>query len=173
MKNVKTATQLVLVAGLPASGKTWLAGALAESLQAAHISSDAVRAEMDLRGAYDTVSKQKVYDAMLERGEAELKSGRNVIVDSTFYKKSLRQPWLELSIKCGVPCRIIKVYVPEDIAFQRLQKKREDSEATREVYLKLREAWEDIDENYLSLDSNRLSLTEMVKRTRAFLTENT
>ena len=172
MEISKNKPALLLIGGLPASGKTWFARALAEKLGAIHINSDAVRAEMGLRGQYDPATKQRVYDAMFERGEAALKAGQFVIVDSTFFKKSLRQPWLNLAEKCGVASHFIEIKIPEDITFQRLQKKREDSEATWEVYLKLKAAWEEIEKPHLTLDSSKLSLVEMVNLAEKFLTEN-
>jgi predicted kinase len=168
----KNKPALLLVAGLPASGKTWFARALAEKLNAVHINSDTVRTEMGLRGRYGPGDKQRVYDAMFERGTAALKNGRFVIVDSTFFKKKLRQPWFDLAEKCGVPCHFIEIKIPEAVAFQRLQKKREDSEADREVYLKLKDAWESIEKTHLTLDSNQLSIVEMVDQAEKYLTEN-
>lgn len=164
---------LLLVAGLPASGKTWFARALAEKLDAVHINSDAVRTAMGLRGQYGPASKQQVYDAMTERGEAALKNGRPVIVDSTFFKKTLRRPWLALAEKLDVPCLFIEIKIPEEAARQRLQKKREDSEATWDVYLQLKAEWEEIATPHLVLDSDQLPLDEMVVLAEKFLTENT
>ncbi len=172
MKVEKMKSALLLVAGLPASGKTWFARALSEKLGGCHINSDATRTDMGLRGEYDPASKQQVYDAMLRRAKAALEDGEFVIVDSTFFKQSLRQPWEDLAEKCGVPCHFIEMKIPESVTFRRLQKKREDSEATTEVYLKLKAEWENIEKLHLVLDSSELSLDEMVRLAVKYLTEN-
>lgn len=163
---------LLLVGGLPATGKTWFARTLADKLDVIHINSDTLRSELGLRGHYEPASKQLVYEAMLERGEQTLKNGYSLIVDSTFYLQKLRKPWLQLAEKYGIPCFFIEITVPDEIAFGRLRQSRQDSEATLEVYLKLKTAWEDIGFPHLKLDSSHMSLAEMVAQAMFFISEN-
>jgi predicted kinase len=56
---------LLLIAGLPATGKTTLAEALARQLGAVHYHSDKVRGALNLMGRYDKASKDQVYEALL------------------------------------------------------------------------------------------------------------
>ena len=165
-------TLLILVGGLPATGKTWFAQALAERLGAVHINSDEMRTKLRLRGKYDLASKQQVYDAMCKSGDHALKNGKSVIVDSTFYKKKLRQAWQELAAKHNADCHFIEITVPEAVAFERLKHKRKDSEADREVYLKIKAAWEEIEAPHLTLNSSSLSLAEMTEQTEQYLTKD-
>ncbi|MCB0521812.1 MAG: AAA family ATPase [Lewinellaceae bacterium] len=160
---------LLLIAGLPASGKTWLARHLADKLAATHINSDNVRTALGLRGQYGQSAKQAVYNAMLERAGQALQAGEKVIVDSTFYKKKLRQAWMELALKHMVPFYFIEIKIPETTAFQRLQKKREDSEADWEVYQKIKKEWEPLENPHLTLDAGTLSLEEMTQATETYL----
>ena len=163
---------LVLVAGLPASGKTWFAAALAEKLNAVHVNSDALRTELGLRGSYDTSSKQAVYDAMLAKGDAALQAGQPVVVDSTFFREPLRQPWLDLAEKHSAPFFLIEIRAPEAVIFQRLQQKREDSEANWNVYQMLKENWELIRQPYLVLNSHVLKISEMVELAEQYLAKS-
>lgn len=154
---------LILVAGLPASGKTTLADALAEKLGALRLNSDTIRSKLNLRGKYDSASKQKVYDAMITLAEEALLTGHTLIVDSTFYKANLREPWLDLADKTQANSLFIEVTVADEDAKKRLQIPRPDSEATWEVYTALKESWEPIEEPHLKLNASKLSLEEMVE----------
>ncbi len=163
---------LLLVGGLPATGKTWFARALAAKLGIAHINSDTLRAELNLRGQYDPASKQRVYDSMFERGERLLKDGQSLIVDSTFYLQRLRQPWVLLAQKYELSYFFIEITAPEEIAMERLRQPRPDSEADQEVYRLLKASWEEIELPHLVLDAGRLSPDEMLTQTAQFIQEN-
>ncbi|MAT56298.1 MAG: hypothetical protein CMN32_17645 [Saprospirales bacterium] len=154
---------LILVAGLPASGKTTFANALAKKLGALRLNSDTLREKLNLRGKYDEASKQKVYEAMLTLAEEILLEGKNLVVDSTFYKEALRKPWHELADKTNAATFFIEVTVSDEDARQRLQIPRADSEATWDVYTSLKESWEPIEEPHLKLNASKLSLEEMVE----------
>ena len=154
---------LILVAGLPASGKTTFANALAEKLDAFRLNSDALREKLNLRGKYDPASKQKVYDAMLTLAEETLLEGKNLVVDSTFYKEALRKHWHNLAAKTNAASYFIEVTVADEDARKRLQIPRADSEATWNVYQALKEDWEPIREPHLKLNASKLSLEEMVE----------
>lgn len=172
MEIIKNKPVLILIAGLPASGKTWLARALAADLDGVHINSDFVRAALGLRGHYDPASKQRVYDAMFGQGERAIMQGKTVVVDSTFYNRALRRPWVDLAEKWDVSCHFIELKIPDEVAFLRLQKKREDSEATWEVYQKLKAQWEAIEEPHLTLDPDGLSFVDMKEEVKRFLSKN-
>jgi hypothetical protein len=163
---------LLLIGGLPATGKTWLARALAEKMSALLMNSDTLRTEMQLRGHYDPASKQRVYDAMLHCAEEALEKNQSVIADSTFYQKKLRQPWMELAKKYGAVFHFMEVTVPESVAMKRLEQKRIDSEADIAVYHNLKADWEDFEFPHLTLDSYRLSPEEMVKKAEHYLSHN-
>jgi predicted kinase len=162
---------LLLVAGLPASGKTWFARAIANRLNALHINSDTVRAELGLRGQYGDAAKRKVYETMFEKGKTALREGRIVVVDSTFYKASLREPWLELAARLKAPCHIFEIVIPETVALERLTHPRPDSEADQQVYRQLKTAWEPIAQPHVALDSSILKTEAMIEAALSFLSD--
>lgn len=154
--------KLILVAGLPASGKTTLADALATRLGAVRLNSDALRQNLNLRGHYDAASKQMVYNAMLSSADNALRAGKDLVVDSTFYKESLRQPWQNLASQTNADLILIEVTVADEDARRRLKIPRADSEATWNVYTALKEEWEPIMEPHLRLNASKMSLEQMV-----------
>jgi len=90
-------------------GKTTLAHALAESIDAQVISTDDVRAEMAARGdisgepgmlgegLYTPANIEAVYDAVLRRAQRELSEGRSVILDGTWRDEHSRLRARELA----------------------------------------------------------------------------
>lgn len=162
---------LILVMGLPGVGKTTFARALAENIGAEHINSDRVRTALHLRGAYSESDKRLVYEEMYRRTEALIRRGKNVIVDSTFYRKDIRAPYLALADKYDEPVIVIVVKASEQALRRRLAKPRPDSEADYAVYQKIKAAYEPPDEPVLEVWSDRLGTREMVAQVLVALEE--
>lgn len=160
---------LILVMGLPGTGKTTFARALAGRMGAVHLNSDIVRAEVGKRGAYAPADKEAVYAEMYRRSEIFLQQGRDVIVDSTFFKKSIREPYFRLAEKYGASLRVIVIRAAEETLKERLAKPRPDSEADFAVYRKIKAAYEAPESAFLELWSDREPLEEMLGRALAAL----
>lgn len=154
---------IILVAGLPASGKTTFANSLANRLGAVRINSDLVRQQLDLKGHYSPEDKKRVYQAMIDRAADAIAKGHSVVADSTFYKEALRKPWIELARRAGVEIHFVVMEIPDEEAFHRLQKPRPDSEATWEVYQELKSAWEPLAEPHITLDSTSGDVDALVE----------
>jgi len=133
---------LLLVTGLPGTGKTTFAKALAKHLGAKHLNTDVIRTEMGLRGQYDQATKEKVYQALEERTQHFLADDRTVVVDGTFYLRKLRATYQRLAAAKACPIRWFVVEAPEVLVQQRMQQQRAYSEADFEVYQKIKEQWE-------------------------------
>ena len=84
---------LLLIAGLPGTGKTTIARAFSVLSGATHFNSDTVRRELGLMGHYLPEDKKKVYTSLLQRTREALMRGETVVVDSTFYKDLSRAPF--------------------------------------------------------------------------------
>lgn len=159
----------VLVTGLPASGKTTLALALAEKLGAIHLNTDVVRRELDLMGQYDPESKARVYKTLEEKLEQWLQQKRDVVVDATLYRESLRRPFFEIGARHGYVPSLIEIRASEAAIHERMQQKRLYSEADMSVYNKLKPLYEPISRFHLVLYSDRQSLEQMVEHAHAFI----
>jgi predicted kinase len=161
---------LILITGLPGTGKSTFALALAKSIDSQYISSDQIREQLGLRGHYDPDSKNQVYQAILSLAQEHLKKGKTVIIDSTLYLKRLRVPFAKLVDRLGVPIEIIEVRADEDTVKERIaKKKRRYSEADFEVYLKIKKIYEPVTGPHLIIESTAVPLPELVEKAKSYL----
>jgi predicted kinase len=163
---------LVLIVGLPGTGKTTFAIELAKRIDAAHLNSDIIRTTLGNRGKYDTASKAAVYRELCSRAEEILQKGRNLIVDATLYKNVLREPFEKLANQFNIPIKWIELKADEATIRQRVSKKRKYSEADFEVYLKIKAVYQPVAQNHLVLWSDVLSLDEMIDKAQEYFALN-
>lgn len=152
---------LILMCGLPGSGKSWVAEPLAQALRARLLRSDVVRKELlgcaptDRPGAhaYDGDITDRTYAELRAQAALELKNGRSVVVDATFTRRDRREAMLDLrrpapTAKGAADHSTLVVHVdpPEKVILARLRKRAEDassvSDADERVYRKIRDRFE-------------------------------
>ena len=142
---------LVLVSGLPGSGKSTLSRMLADTSHFEVLRSDVVRKEIfttaDATGnsasIYSADQTQRIYDECWSRARRRLLAGARVIVDATFQLESNRQKFLQLAIDCGVRSVWLECTAPADTVQRRLAERQGDaSDADWSVYEIVRKQWE-------------------------------
>ncbi|MEE9382773.1 MAG: AAA family ATPase [Nannocystaceae bacterium] len=150
---------LVLIAGLPGSGKSTVAAGLAQRCGFRWIRADTVRkglaglgattpaaATLDA-GIYASAWSDRTYDACLRQARETFDEGGRAVVDATFVTQARRQPFLDLAVEMGVPCAVLVCTANESVTRQRLIARRSDaSDAGFEVYRDLRARWEPLPE---------------------------
>ncbi|MFI1461877.1 bifunctional aminoglycoside phosphotransferase/ATP-binding protein [Nocardia carnea] len=141
-----SAVRLVLVGGLPGTGKTSVAAGLAQRTGAEVLSSDTVRAELraggDIvgesgtygHGAYSPGNKQRVYTELLNRARTLLDSGRSVILDASWGDATERSRAHALAHRTGARFATLRCVCPAPVAADRIRRRRHDiSEATPRI----------------------------------------
>lgn len=161
--------KLILVFGLPGTGKTTFARALSGRLGLEHLNTDRVRSELGKRRQYDPQDKAYIYNQLLERAGAFLQQGRGVVLDGTFYLEALRRPFRELASALGVSPVWIEVCAAEETVRERVSAPRPYSEADFGVYRKVKKAFEPLKEPYLRVCSDREGMEEMLAKSLRYL----
>ena len=137
----KVKTKAVIITGLPGTGKTTLGKALSKTTGWPHLNTDMIRDEMGLRGQYDESTKARVYEELFHRLKSLLAKGE-VIIDGTFYKRSLQERLAAVVAKSGAEVVWVETSCSEDLIRERTSKKREYSEADYQVYLKIKQNYD-------------------------------
>jgi aminoglycoside phosphotransferase family enzyme/predicted kinase len=149
---------LVVVGGLPGTGKSTLAQALAERAGLCVIRSDVVRKELAGvtekeqgpsafgEGIYAAEWNERTYAECLHRAERLLFEGKRVLVDANFRKEAWRRAFLEAATRWGVPGILLLCHAEPEVVQDRLTSRRHDaSDADWSVYRKAAETWEEPD----------------------------
>lgn len=113
-----------MMVGIPASGKTTYAKALAEHTGAVWLSSDDIRKQFNITN-YDAKSTKFVFDTLHERMVEALTNGKDVIHDATNVKRWDRAKAIEL-VPQGTICEAVIMATPVNVCLER-NKSREDS----------------------------------------------
>ena len=111
---------LILVCGLPGTGKTTVAEKIADKTKAYVFNTDAIRKEMFKKPAYTDKEKKMVYDLLLEMSEKFLGVAKNVVLDGTFYKKELRDRVRDIAKRTGSAFHVVEVVCDETEVRERM-----------------------------------------------------
>jgi aminoglycoside phosphotransferase family enzyme/predicted kinase len=148
---------LLLVAGLPGTGKSKLARGLAERARFSVVRSDVVRKELAgiaehvrtpprLREAvYTPEWNERTYAECLRKAEQFLFEGQRVLVDATFREERQRQAFLNAAVGWGALAGILLCQAKPETVRRRLGLREEDaSDADWSVYLQIAANWEEM-----------------------------
>ncbi len=132
----QAAVSLVLVGGAPGTGKSTLAGGLADQLSMSTLSSDRVRKELAgisphssaaaplQEGLYDPSQTHRTYDELMYRAGKLLRMGESVIIDATWSDPTHRLLAQELAKECAAEFTQIRCALPLEKATDRITKRR-------------------------------------------------
>ena len=146
---------MVLIGGLPGTGKSTLARSLAARAGFKLVRSDQVRKELaGLRahdqapsafgeGIYAPAWTERTYAECLCQTEKLLFEGQRVIVDASFGKEMNRLSFIEAAARLGVPVLLIICEANPEVVRQRLEYRQGDaSDADWSIYQKAAGRWE-------------------------------
>lgn len=159
LSHLKTgAVRLVIVGGLPGTGKTTLAHRLSMATGWPVISSDVVRKrlagldpEADASAAFGTgiysdVMTATVYEELLGEAEVNLSLGQSVILDASWIRECWRDAAREVAERCLAEFLPIRCRVPGDVARARISRRAragaQSSDATPSIHDEMASALE-------------------------------
>ncbi len=162
---------ILIVTGLPATGKTYFAKQAANKIGAVHLNTDKIRKEINKQGQYDKESKQLVYDYLMNYMVQHLQINENVIIDGTFQKKSHRERFSGEARKHTREVYFVEMRAKENTVKERLKSERAYSEADLKVYQQVKSNYEYMYEPHLVLWSDETSVTEMLQKLMKYINE--
>jgi uncharacterized protein len=129
--------QLVVIGGLPGTGKTTLATALGDELGWAVLRSDVIRKELGGldpmehapaaygEGLYSAPMTQATYDTLISRARRLLSSGESTILDASFSRQPWRAEAATLAAEAAADLTELRCLLPANVAGIRLATRTE------------------------------------------------
>ncbi len=144
---------LIMMSGLPGTGKSYLARRLALELSAVIIESDLVRKVLFPEPSYDAQESEVVHKACRQLMEYLLRQGVRVIYDATNLIEIQRE------LVYNLAQLIVRTVSPPEVARERVSRRKiqsdGNSDADWSVYLRLAQTEQPIRRSHLCVDTSQ------------------
>jgi predicted kinase len=147
---------IVLICGLPGTGKTFLSNKLSQYLNSTVLSTDKIRKELIQKPTYTPWERALIYDVLFLLAKYLHSSGINCILDGTFNMEKSRREIKDLLNLTNDQFYIIECICPEDLIVTRLLLRKDDySDATVSIYLKMKKIYEPVRQKHISINTSK------------------
>ena len=151
---------LVLLAGLPGTGKSQFVRGLLQRAPMAALESDRLRKMLVDRPTYTPEESGRLFAACHLLIEEFLTEGRRVIFDATNLTEAFRRPVYEIAERAGSPLLVMRFTAPPPLVRKRLADRLaganplDNSDAGWTIYSKMRPHEEPIPRAHVTVDSS-------------------
>ena len=165
---------LVALCGLPGTGKSHFAAALARRASCLMLGSDRLRKILIPRPSYTREEHLRVFNAAHALLELLLARGYRIVFDATNLTERAREPLHALTGRTGVPLLLVQFDAPYRVVRRRLARRARGqahdtySDADWRIYCRLYPGQEPITGPHLKVDSSR-RIEPMVERVARLL----
>jgi hypothetical protein len=148
---------IVLICGLPGTGKTFLSNKFSQYLNNSTVlSTDKIRKELIQKPTYTPWERALIYDVLFLLAKYLHSSGINCILDGTFNMEKSRREIKDLLNLTNDQFYIIECICPEDLIITRLLLRKDDySDATVSIYLKMKKIYEPVRQKHISINTSK------------------
>lgn len=152
---------LVVMIGLPGSGKSHLAREIAKRYAAAVLDSDALRGVLFPNPEHSEREHARLFPALHLLIDRLLARGVPLIVDATNLKEANRKPYYTIAARYGAKVVLVRAWAPRAVILKRLAGRESDrnpldrSTATLAVYEKMRPDARRITRRHVSVDTSK------------------
>ena len=179
----KAKPALIIVCGLPGTGKSTIAKGVCERTGFVHLMSDVVRKELAGRkpeeiefeqfgeGIYSEHFTERTYAEFARRAEGFLRQGRSVVTDATFSKRRYLKKVMDAAVAAGATVHVIECVASNATVRARLDERRWEagnvSDADWRIYLGKKASFEEIPGPHLVVEAERTLAENLLEVFRA------
>jgi predicted kinase len=151
---------MVVMIGLPGSGKSHLARVIAARVPAAVLDIDALRGALFEDPQHTAKEHGRLFPALHALMDRLLARRITVIVDATNLKETNRKPYYKIAAEHGAKLLLVRVWARTPVIRRRLHTRAESpdpadrSTATLEVYERMREGAQRVRRQHISVDTS-------------------
>ncbi len=152
---------LIIMTGLPGTGKSFVATILAKSIGAAVIRTDFVRKVLFPKPRYTSHESRIVYQVAHRMTDLLISQGISVIFDGTNLREEYRRILYEIGKSRGARVAVVRTTAPEEVVMSRLegqqrgQLRRYYSDATWDVYQAFKQVEEPVQLPHWTVDTGK------------------
>ena len=150
---------LIVVSGLPGTGKTYFCNRLAERLPSVVLESDVLRKTLFSPPVYSAKESSQLFRAIHRLIERLLVKGIPLILDATNLSERNREYLYSIADRLDVKLVLVRVEAPPEIVRQRLEARRERSENNSDadwaIYRRMKYSVQRIRRNHYAVDTSR------------------
>jgi predicted kinase len=160
---------LIVVSGLPGTGKSYLSRRLSERLSYPVLESDALRKQLFRQPAYSNVENGILFRTIHRLIEELLEKGISLILDATNLTEKYRERLYNIADRYKARLIIARTEAPPEVVRERLKDRAvkarngEQSDADWKVYLKLSTTVEKIRRRHFKVDTTK-DITPLVEK---------
>jgi predicted kinase len=166
---------VIIVSGLPGTGKSYFCHRLAERLPFIILESDALRKQLFPEPTHSAEESAYLFRAIHYLMEDLLKKGIPVILDATNLTRKHRERLYNIADRLNARLIIVSIKAPPELVQQRLKKRlvkkdpRDNSSADWAVYQKMRSTVDIINRNHFTVDTSKditLAIDKIVREAK-------
>ena len=152
---------LIIISGLPGTGKSYFSRKLAERLPSVIVESDALRKGLFTSPSYSAEESRRLFSICHRLIEELLSDGISVILDATNLVERHRERLYHIAYRLQTKVVPVQIEAPEELVRQRLKGRLkrvnpEDlSDADWAVYQQMKRRVEHISRNYFAVDTSK------------------
>lgn len=161
---------LIVVSGLPGTGKSYFCSKLAERLPFITLESDALRKVLFSSLTYSLQESSRLFQACHRLIEQLLRRGFSLILDATNLSERHREYFYSIADHLDVKLVLVWVEAPPQLVRERLKDRRNEetkSDADWIVYQKMKSSVQPIRRNHYVVDTSRDIIPVIDKIVRA------
>ncbi len=169
---------LLMMVGLPGTGKSSIVESLQKLMPHVVISTDGIRTQLRQRPTYTSAEMMLVYEVCYHIIEQRLRQGQRIVFDASNYLAARRERVTRLAERNGAPVTVCYVQAAQDTIRQRLidrnserRRKTDMSEADWSVYKWMVESQEPVAAPHIVLDTTATPPDELANRLRDYWLE--